>query len=175
MDDEVTAPTFCQREYRSALGQFATGVAIVTATMPNGRPIGLTVNSFSSVSLDPPLVSWSLAIRANCLPVFCAASHYAINVLGADQIGLSKSFASDRGDRFAAIDFELGAAGAPILPRCIAWFECASYSRHEAGDHIIFLGKVVRYAMKSRRPLLFYSGRYHSSELHVLERRQENA
>lgn len=164
MDDGISQESY--RRYRAALAQFATGVAIVTAATPEGCPVGLTVNSFSSVSLDPPLVLWSLANTAQCLPAFCTASHYAVNVLGADQIELSKSFASYRGDRFARIAFRPGAGGAPILPQCIAWFECANHRRYEAGDHTIFIGKVERYEMKSRRPLLFYSGLYHVPVLH---------
>lgn len=157
------------QRFRAALGQFATGVAIVTATTTDDCPVGLTVNSFSSVSLEPPLILWSLASSASCLPVFCAASHYAVNVLGADQVELSKTFASYHGDRFAKIAFKRGTGGVPVISQCIAWFECASYRRHEEGDHVIFIGKVERYEVKSRRPLVFYSGSYHVPIAHPWE------
>jgi len=160
-ENDCVSESAGHHRYRAALGQFATGVAVVTAMTTNDSPVGLTVNSFTSVSLEPRLILWSLATSASCLPVFCAASHYAVNVLGADQIELSKTFASYRGDRFAKITFKRGAGGVPVIPQSIAWFECANYRRHEEGDHVIFIGKVERYEVKSRRPLVFYSGSYH--------------
>src|SRR5208282_4460677 len=104
---------FDRRAFRNALGRFPTGVTVVTTLTPDGSPIGLTANSFSSVSLDPPMVLWSLAKSASTLPIFLNAPHYAINVLAADQIALSRQFASVRGDRFKGVKCRLGLGGAP--------------------------------------------------------------
>lgn len=151
---------FDSRAFRNALGSFATGVTIITAKGADGMPAGLTVNSFASVSLDPPLVLWSLSLYSPSLPIFQNCSHYAINVLAQDQVQLSNRFAATQTDRFAGLEFTAGAAGAPLLPGCCAWFECKNETRHAGGDHLIFVGLVERYRQELRPPLLFQGGRY---------------
>lgn len=156
MNADFDAPTF-----RSALGLFATGVTIVTARGADGRLVGLTANSFNSVSLSPPLVLWSLARRAGSLPVFAAGSHYAIHILAAEQIELARRFATPAIDRFAGLGLEEGAGGVPLIPGCAAVFECANRSQYEEGDHIIFVGQVERCAHRAgAQPLIFHGGRY---------------
>jgi flavin reductase (DIM6/NTAB) family NADH-FMN oxidoreductase RutF len=153
-------PSFSTQEFRTALGMFATGVTIVTARTPDGV-IGLTANSFNSVSLDPPLVLWSLAQAAASLPAFRAGSHYAINVLAADQKPLAERFALKGADRWAGVSFTDGMGGAPLLAGASATFECFNRSRYEEGDHVIFVGEVERCSWREgASPLLFHGGRY---------------
>src|SRR5512139_1066066 len=137
-------PSFTQAEFRAALGMFATGVTIVTARAANGKLVGLTANSFNSVSLNPPLVLWSLAHAAGSMAVFSTGSHYAINVLAADQQGLAQRFAAKGTDRWAGVVHTEGVAGAPLLAGAAATFECYNRSRYEEGDHVIFVGEVER-------------------------------
>ncbi|MBV8605806.1 MAG: flavin reductase family protein [Pelomonas sp.] len=149
--------------FRAALGLFATGVTIVTARADDGTLVGLTANSFNSVSLDPPLVLWSLARRAGSLPVFSGGSHYAINILAADQRGLAERFATRDIDRFAGVAWQEGAGGAPVLEGAAAVFECANRSQYEEGDHVIFVGEVERCrADPAAQPLIFHGGRYYT-------------
>lgn len=158
---QAQPPTFSAREFRAALGMFATGVTIVTARSPEGLVIGLTANSFNSVSLTPPLVLWSLARAAASLSVFSAGSHYAINVLAADQKALAERFATRGGDRWEGVAFDEGAGGAPLLHGAAATFECFNRSRYEEGDHVIFVGEVERCTHRiGASPLLFHGGRY---------------
>jgi 3-hydroxy-9,10-secoandrosta-1,3,5(10)-triene-9,17-dione monooxygenase reductase component len=145
---------------RNALGQYATGVAIVTTIDGAGRPAGLTVNSFASVSLDPPLVLWSLALNSSCLPAFEACSHFAVNVLTAEQIVLSNRFATNGIDKFADVEWSAGLGGAPVLKHVGAVFECRNEIRYAGGDHTIFIGRVERFAHGEAAPLLFHAGRY---------------
>jgi flavin reductase (DIM6/NTAB) family NADH-FMN oxidoreductase RutF len=156
-------PSFSSQEFRTALGMFATGVTIVTARTTEGLVIGLTANSFNSVSLDPPLVLWSLAQAAASLPVFRAGSHYAINVLANDQKLLAERFALRGADRWSGVSFTDGVGGAPLLAGAAATFECFNRSRYEEGDHVIFVGEVERCAWrKGASPLLFHGGRYYT-------------
>ena len=156
-------PTFSTQEFRAALGMFATGVTIVTARTPEGQVIGLTANSFNSVSLDPPLVLWSLAQAAASLPAFRAGSHYAINILAKDQKALAERFALKGADRWAGVTFTDGMGGAPLLAGAAATFECFNRSRYEEGDHVIFVGEVERCSWQSgASPLLFHGGRYYT-------------
>jgi flavin reductase (DIM6/NTAB) family NADH-FMN oxidoreductase RutF len=156
-------PNFSQTEFRAALGMFATGVTIVTARTLAGALVGLTANSFNSVSLAPPLVLWSLARAAASMPTFSAGSHYAINILGADQKTLAKRFAAKGIDRFADVAFEEGIGGAPILAGAAATFECFNRSRYEEGDHVIFVGEVERCTHRlGASPLLFHGGRFYT-------------
>jgi flavin reductase (DIM6/NTAB) family NADH-FMN oxidoreductase RutF len=142
---------------------FATGVTIVTARDAAGSPVGLTANSFNSVSLEPPLVLWSLARSAGSMPAFERGSHYSINILAADQYALAERFASKSLDRFAQLSFREGAGGAPILEGAAAVFECFNRSRYEEGDHVIFVGEVERCAFRpGAQPLIFHGGRYFS-------------
>ena len=149
------------QQFRAALGMFATGVTIVTVRSADGGLVGLTANSFNSVSLDPPLVLWSLARRAGSMPVFTQGSHYAINILAADQKALAQRFATRDIDRFAGVAWSEGAGGAPVLDGAVAVFECANRSRYEEGDHVIFVGEVERCtARPGAQPLIFHGGRY---------------
>lgn len=155
---------FDPRDLRAALGSFATGVAIVTTCTEGGEWVGLTINSFSSVSLDPPLVLWSLDLKSPSLSFFEKASHYAVNVLAADQEELSNRFASRIPDKFAGLDCVEGLAGVPLLPGCLAWFECALDVTYPAGDHLILIGHIDRFAHdKAKTPaesLIFQGGGY---------------
>src|SRR5574343_640770 len=157
------APSFTPTEFRAALGMFATGVTIVTARAANGKLVGLTANSFNSVSLSPPLVLWSLARAAGSMPVFSRGSHYAINILAADQKDLSQRFATRDIDRFAGLRFRDGAGGAPVLAGVAAVFECANRSQYEEGDHVIFVGEVESCSFREgAQPLIFHGGRYYT-------------
>ncbi len=149
--------------FRAALGRFATGVTIVTARALDGTLVGLTANSFNSVSLTPPLVLWSLSRQSSALEVFQAGTHYAINVLSAQQKDLALRFASKGVDRWAGVSFAEGTTGAPLLDGAIATFECFNRSRYEEGDHFIFVGEVERCQHRSElRPLLYHGGRFYT-------------
>ncbi|MCZ8294646.1 MAG: flavin reductase family protein [Hylemonella sp.] len=156
-------PSFTQAEFRAALGMFATGVTIVTARAANGKLVGLTANSFNSVSLNPPLVLWSLAHAAASMAAFSAGSHYAINVLAADQQALAQRFATKGVDRWADVAWTEGVAGAPLLEGAAATFECFNRSRYDEGDHVIFVGEVERCTHRAdASPLLFHGGRFYA-------------
>ncbi|RYX95454.1 MAG: flavin reductase [Comamonadaceae bacterium] len=158
---KATPPAFSGAEFRSALGMFATGVTIVTARSAHGELMGLTANSFNSVSLAPPLVLWSLARAAGSLPHFTTGSHYAINILAADQRGLAERFALKGADRWSGVEFTEGSGGAPLLKGAAATFECFNRSRYEEGDHVIFVGEVERCMHRAgATPLLFHGGRF---------------
>ncbi len=148
------------RQLRNALGSFATGVAVVTARCADGRLLGVTINSFSSVSLEPPLVLFSLGNHSPSLELFTQVTHFAINILAADQTELSQRFATSGSDKFAGLAWQEGEGGAPVLPGCCAWFECENTARYPGGDHEIFLGRVLAYGQEQRSPLLFHRGRY---------------
>ena len=153
--------TFNSREFRNALGRFATGITIVTALGPDGKPIGVTISSFNSVSLDPPLILWSLATNSPKLEAFRQADRYAINVLAADQRGLSNRFASRSDDRFADVPVRSGPGGTQLIDGCCAWFECSHEAHYPGGDHLIFLGRVERFARgDATSPLVFFDGAY---------------
>ncbi|MBT9522924.1 MAG: flavin reductase family protein [Dechloromonas sp.] len=157
----MTQPQNDSRALRNALGRYATGVTIVTAIDPDGHPIGLTVNSFAAVSLDPALVLWCLDNKSHNLEAFRKATHHAINVLAADQQDLSNRFATWPADRFVGLPWQAGAGGAPIFPGCCATFEMAKVTEHAAGDHTIFVGSIERFSeTPDLAPLLFHAGRY---------------
>ena len=156
-------PSFSPDEFRAALGRFATGVTIVTARSSNGSLVGLTANSFNSVSLAPPLVLWSLAQAASSMAALSAGSHYAINILASDQKALAEQFASRTADRWRGVAWREGVAGAPLLEGAAAVFECFNRSRYEEGDHVIFVGEVEHCAHRSgASPLLFHGGRFYT-------------
>jgi flavin reductase (DIM6/NTAB) family NADH-FMN oxidoreductase RutF len=148
------------RDFRNALGTFATGVTIITAAAADGRPYGLTCNSFASVSLNPPLVLWSLGIYSQSLGVFQNASHFAVHVLGASQLTLASKFAKSSEDKFAGLECTPGLGNAPLLGNCVASFQCRAVNRYYGGDHVIFLGAVEAYAYNRQEPLLFAHGSY---------------
>lgn len=148
------------REFRRALGTFATGVTVITTSRSGGEPVGLTANSFSSVSLDPPLVLWSLSLRSPSLRAFEEASHFAVNVLAEDQASVSQRFATPLPDKFDGIAWRRGIARLPLLDGTVARLECANTVRHVGGDHVIFIGQVERFAYEAKAPLVFCQGRY---------------
>ena len=146
------------RDFRNALGTFATGVTIVTAMAADGKPYGVTCNSFASVSLNPPLVLWSLGMFSQGLTIFQNASHFTVNVLGASQQALASQFAKSAGDKFAGVEWTPGLGNAPVLKDSIANFQCRAANRYYGGDHIIFLGAVEAYSYNGQEPLLFAHG-----------------
>ena len=148
------------REFRNALGQFLTGVTVVTARDKDGNRIGMTANSFSSVSLDPMLVLWSIAKSASAFDAFEHVTQYAIHVLGEEQQAVSNQFAAKEGDRFAGIALEENGDGVPLLRDYAARFECDIDARHEGGDHIILVGRVTDFDYKPAKPLAFHAGKY---------------
>ena len=154
-------PDFTSADFRQALSMFATGVTIVTAHPAGGVRVGLTANSFNSVSLAPPLVLWSLSRHAGSMAAFSSGSHYAINILAAGQRDLAERFAGPAADRFDSVALRTGASGAPLIEGAAAVFECFNRSRYEEGDHIIFVGEVERCAWQpGATPLIFHGGRY---------------
>jgi len=148
------------RDFRNALGSYATGVTIITAADPDGKPYGLTCNSFASVSLNPPLVLWSLVVYSSSLTVFQNASHFTVNVLGASQQALANKFAKSADDKFTGVDWTPGLGNAPVLAESVANFQCRSVNRYYGGDHVIFLGAVEAYTYSAREPLLFAQGTF---------------
>jgi flavin reductase (DIM6/NTAB) family NADH-FMN oxidoreductase RutF len=154
--------SFDVRAFRNALGSFPTGVAIITTTGPDGQPIGLTCNSFSSVSLDPPLVSWGLRINSKSLEAFRRAGAFAINILAEDQKDLSGRFASSAiVDKFEGVAWRAGLQGLPVIEECVATFECTKFAEHLAGDHVLFLGQVMKFEHgRHEDSLVFYKGAY---------------
>ncbi|HJV86515.1 MAG TPA: flavin reductase family protein [Noviherbaspirillum sp.] len=156
-------PEFDTRHFRNALSQFATGVTIITTCLPDGSFLGLTASSFNSVSLDPPLVLWSLSQAASSLPVFTGNSHYVINVLAGDQKELAERFSMRIENRFEGVDFDLSRTGLPILKGAAAWFECHNRSRYPEGDHVIFVGEVERCDVSPKPALVFHAGKFVST------------
>jgi len=147
-------------EFRKALGAFVTGVTIVTTHDAEGKPVGLTANSFNSVSLDPPLVLFSLALDSANLPAFRNAESWAVHILSVEQEDLSSRFASRGADKFAGLELIKGPEGAPLLNGCTARFGCKATFEYEGGDHAIFVGEVVDFARSESQPLAFHGGRY---------------
>ena len=147
-------------ELRKALAQFATGITVVTARAADGAAAGLTVNSFTSVSLDPPLALWCLGLDSANFDTFRLAERHMINVLAADQLDLAKRFAARGADKFAGLHWSAGDNGLPRLDGCIAWFELAIRSRYEEGDHLIVVGRVESFETAVGKPLVFYDSRY---------------
>lgn len=148
------------RQFRNALGSFATGVTIVTTLSPDGADVGVTANSFNSVSLDPPMILWSIAKTSTSLGAFMAADHFAVHVLAMDQEALSGRFARSNSDKFAGLTVTRGEGGIPLLADCAARFHCRTAYRHEGGDHIIIVGEVESFDHDGHAPLAFHGGRY---------------
>jgi 3-hydroxy-9,10-secoandrosta-1,3,5(10)-triene-9,17-dione monooxygenase reductase component len=151
---------FDPTDFRRALGMFATGVTIVTARAADGTPVGITANSFNSVSMQPPMVLWSLARNARSLPVFEAAEHWNVHILSNEQEAMSNRFARAGEDKFGGVSLDPSSTGAPLLPGCSARFQCRTVFRYEGGDHIIFVGEVIDYDRSERPPLLYVTGNY---------------
>ncbi|GAB5486606.1 MAG: flavin reductase family protein [Parasphingorhabdus sp.] len=152
-----------QNDFRAALGTFATGVTIVTTMSETGEPIGVTASSFNSVSLDPPLVLWSLAKSSSSMNAFCKSGHFNIHVLSASQEDLSNSFARSGAEKFADVAWAPGVMGSPILENYSALFQCKMMHEYEGGDHVILVGEVIEFDRKDHAPLLFHGGRYAES------------
>ncbi len=155
-----SATPFDPRQFRRALGNFACGVTIVTAIDADGNKVGVTANSFNSVSLDPPLILWSLDKRSSAWETFQAAQHFTVNILASDQIELSNGFARPADDKYAGISFRQGFGGAPVFDGCSGNFQCSLFEHIDAGDHWILIGKVEVFEDFGRAPLLYHQGGY---------------
>lgn len=156
-----TLSTFDQRELRSVLGTFVTGVTVVTTRDAEGHAHGVTANSFSSVSLDPPLVLWSQALSSRSHPAFRDSEHFAVNIMADDQVAVSNHFAKSRDDKFATIAHSDGLGGSPVIDGCAAHLECTKVAAYPGGDHMVFVGRVERIAHRpASKPLAFGGGRY---------------
>ena len=151
---------FNERQLRDALAQFATGVTIVCARAAHDRYVGFTANSFGSVSLEPPLVLWTISQRSASLAVFDATERYAINVLAAAQVELARRFSRPHADRFASVPFRLGWSDAPLIDGCVAWFECRHHAKYRTGDHMLFIGEVMTVERAPGASLVFQHGRF---------------
>ncbi|MBS7701198.1 MULTISPECIES: flavin reductase family protein [unclassified Chelatococcus] len=162
----VSFPPVDSASFRRALGQYATGVAVITGRDGNGERFGLTVSSFNSVSLDPPLVLFSIDRAARSLPSLLASEGYAVNILCRHQDHLSNRFARYGADKWVSVEHALGHAQAPLLPDTLAHFECAHYAHYDGGDHVICVGRVLSFAWnEAERPLIFFRGAYR--DLHL--------
>jgi len=159
-------PSVDLKAFRRALGSFPTGVTIITAP---GReaPVGVTANSFSSVSLAPPLVLWSISNTSRSYKTFRESEHFAINVLADDQVHVSQNFASSRDDKFDSMAWRKGKTGSPLIDEVLAYFDCICEARHDCGDHTIIIGRVVDFARFEGAPLLFTQGRYGMAVDHI--------
>src|SRR5688572_30361677 len=160
----AVARDFDAAQFRQALSQFATGVTVITTRLADGSFRGLTASSFNSVSLDPPLVLWSLGNVANSLPIFSGNSHYVINVLNAEQAHLAKRFSRRTENPFEGVEYELSRTGQPILKGASAWFECHNRSRYPEGDHVIFVGEVENCSSDPQPSLVFHNGHFSSTK-----------
>jgi flavin reductase (DIM6/NTAB) family NADH-FMN oxidoreductase RutF len=159
----ATTCRFSDREFRDALGLFATGVTVVTGISSDGARLGTTISSFSSVSLDPPLVLFSLSRRAAGFTAWSAVETFAVNILAEDQSAISTRFARAMTDKWEGVAPVYGANRCPLLNEALAWIECSSYGKHDGGDHLILVGRVDRLTVRNRaefRPLLFFRGKY---------------
>ena len=147
-------------DFRKALAQYATGVAVITTRAADGTPAGMTVNSFTSVSLDPPLVLWSVSRHAVSFAAFRSCSRYLVHVLAADQLALAQRFATRGADKFGDTEWAPGPHQLPLLAGSVAWFECSSRSQYDEGDHVILVGRVDAYGAGGGSPLIFHGSRY---------------
>ncbi|RXV65789.1 flavin reductase [Burkholderia stabilis] len=155
------SPAIDPMQLRAAFGQFPTGVTVITTCAADGRKVGLTANSFSSLSLDPPLVLWSLRKIAPSRPDFIAASHFAINILAHDQIDLSRRFATPSADKFDGVcHVESDRGGVPCLDGASARFVCRNVGHYEGGDHLLFIGQIEQFDAFGKAPLVFHAGQY---------------
>jgi flavin reductase (DIM6/NTAB) family NADH-FMN oxidoreductase RutF len=146
--------------FRQALGQFASGVTVVTSRVPGAPPVGLTVSAFCSVSLDPPLVLVSIDSRSETHAAFRASGAFAVSILAEGQAEVSRLFARPGPDKFTAVPLEAGANGAPLVAGALAHLECAVRSAHEEGDHVVYVGEIRRLAVHPGRPLVYHRGTY---------------
>ena len=156
------AHSVTQPEFRKAAGGLATGITVITTLGKNGQKVGMTANSFNSVSLTPPLILWSIGKNTNCFEDFMAAEAFAVHVLAEDQQDLSNLFATSGIDRFADLECNEGLSGIPILPHYSVCFQCKMAKQYDGGDHIIMTGEVVQFDDNGLQPLVFYRGNYHN-------------
>ena len=155
-----SVPAIDPTELRRCLGSFVTGVTVITALDEHGTPIGMTANSFNSVSLDPPLIVWSVRTNARSFPVYSSAKRFVVNILAEDQVDISNRFARSGPDRFDGVAVTPGIDGVPLIDGCAAHLECRTEATYPGGDHLLFLGRVERIANLSRKPLAFGAGKY---------------
>lgn len=161
---------FDLRQFRNVLGHFATGVTVITAKDVDQGYVGTTASSFNSVSLDPPLILWSIDKSTRSLKAYEQAEHFAVNILAADQLAISNHFAGQMDDKFAGVDYRLSDFGIPLLPGCVATFDCKTAYVYEGGDHYIIVGEVLNFASDDeRKALLFHRGAYALAEPHLGE------
>lgn len=156
---QETPPVIDSKMLRQTLSCFPTGVAIATTVSREGVPIGVTISSFNSVSMDPPLVLWSLASNAGSRDEYLAHKGFAINILASDQVGICRLFAGPERDRFQSLDWAEGLYGLPVIAGCAAILECSTYAVHDGGDHDIMVGKVENHSSTDHTPLLFAKGK----------------
>lgn len=147
-------------DLRRCLASFVTGVTVMTVLDEDGKPVGLTANSFSSLSLDPPLIVWSLRMTSSCMPIYQKAERFAVNILAQDQVDISNRFAKSAPDRFNGVTFQPGIAGVPLIDGCISYLECKLEATYPGGDHLLFVGRVERIQQTERQPLAFVGGSY---------------
>ncbi|WP_233574786.1 flavin reductase family protein [Pusillimonas sp. NJUB218] len=160
MNTESDLAGFDPKDLRRAFGRFGTGVTVMTTAGPDGRMVGITANSFNTVSLEPPIVLWSLSLRSPNLNNFKRAGRFVVNVLAIDQVRLSDQFARPAEDKFAGVAYRLNEQGQPVLEGCVATLECVIIDARTVGDHELFLGQVERYAYEATSPLLYCGGAY---------------
>nr|WP_042188686.1 flavin reductase family protein [Kibdelosporangium sp. MJ126-NF4]CEL18394.1 Nitrilotriacetate monooxygenase component B [Kibdelosporangium sp. MJ126-NF4]CTQ97877.1 Nitrilotriacetate monooxygenase component B (EC 1.14.13.-) [Kibdelosporangium sp. MJ126-NF4] len=162
MSDQAIGELLDGRQLRDILGRFATGVVAITGKEPDtGRPVGLAVNSFTSVSLDPPLVAFCVAHTSTSWPVVRTSGRYCLNILGDDQRQVSAQVAARGGDKFRGLDWYSSPSGMPVLPGSMAWLECSLYAEHLAGDHVIVVARVHHAGIgEGVRPMIFFGSRY---------------
>ena len=162
MDTTVnpSSPAIDSAELRRCLGSFVTGVTVITVLDDDGKPIGMTANSFNSVSLDPPLIVWSLRTNARAFPVYSKAKRFIVNILSEDQVDVSNRFAKSGPDRFDGVTTTPGIDGLPLIDGCSAYLECHTEATYPGGDHLLFLGRVERIVGSARKPLAFGAGKY---------------
>jgi 3-hydroxy-9,10-secoandrosta-1,3,5(10)-triene-9,17-dione monooxygenase reductase component len=165
--NSIIEPQVDVKAFRNALGQFATGVTVVTAVDAEGRKVGMTANSFSSVSLEPMLVLWSIARTSKSFQDFVSADHFAIHILNAQQKELSTQFASNCDDRFDGVPHDTGVADIPLLKDFSAVFQCQTEHQYDGGDHVIIVGRVLEFENRGTAPLIFHAGRYADIDLPV--------
>jgi flavin reductase (DIM6/NTAB) family NADH-FMN oxidoreductase RutF len=166
--DQSVLNRFSSRELRECLSSFITGVTVITTVDSQGRAHGLTVNSFNSVSLDPPLVLWSQRLQSPTFPVFRDSPYFAVNILAQDQIGISRRFAKRSHDKFEGLEVVPGLGGIPLIAGCAAYLECSKEMSFPGGDHVVFVGRVERIEKQQRPPLVFGGGQYMVVQPHDL-------
>jgi flavin reductase (DIM6/NTAB) family NADH-FMN oxidoreductase RutF len=157
---QKTTATFTPKELRNALGHFATGITVITAQSETGEKVGVTVNSFNSLSIDPALILWSLDKRAKSYDIFSSAEYFAVNILASDQMDLSNHFATQQKDKFAGLHYNKGLGDTPLLNESAANFQCCVKQIIDAGDHWLFIGKVEGFNSYNKPPLCYYKGSY---------------